>query len=263
MRHTDFIAKNSSFKIIDTCSDDTNVYKFTLADGLTELDSVSAIDIDNGFFTFEIQTPDEDCFIFTKQGNNIGINRVGNPDILVIVCFDEDETIPYKQYDMDGAELDSGDMNEIGAGFYYIEPAKLQKSFFNIANGLIVTLKVPYNAGAKKGTISLESNRFEMISIPVKGKTVEEYFLAKVEEVTGKSASESIEFVKAYPSNSVSSGKYLIFIPDVTKSQSASNFKLVEDDNGEDATVPFLVKTKEFEDNIVIEWNTDDGEQVK
>jgi hypothetical protein len=27
--------------------------------------------------------------------------------------------------------------------------------------------------------------------------------------------------------------------------------------------VPFLVKTKEFEDNIVIEWNTDDGEQVK
>ena len=263
MRHTDFIAKNSSFKIIDTCSDDTNVYKFTLADGLTELDSVSAIDIDNGFFTFEIQTPDEDCFIFTKQGNNIGINRVGNPDILVIVCFDEDETISYKQYDMDGAELDSGDMNEIGAGFYYIEPAKLQKSFFNIANGLIVTLKVPYNAGAKKGTISLESNRFEMISIPVKGKTVEEYFLAKVEEVTGKSASESIEFVKAYPSNSVSSGKYLIFIPDVTKSQSASNFKLVEDDNGEDATVPFLVKTKKFEDNIVIEWNTDDGEQVK
>ena len=149
MRHTDFKDKNSSFNIIETCSDDTKVFKFTLADGLSELDTIEATEIGD-FYSFSIDTPDEDCFLFTKQGLNIGIFRVGKPDVLVIVCSNEDETISYKQLDMDGAKLDEGDMEEIGEGFYYIEPSTLNKSFFTIED-MIIPLVVPYRKDGQDG----------------------------------------------------------------------------------------------------------------
>jgi len=261
MRHTDFKDKNSSFNIIETCSDDTKVFKFTLADGLAELDTIEADEIGD-FYSFSIDTPDEDCFLFTKQGLNIGIFRVGKPDVLVIVCSDEDETISYKQLDMDGAKLDEGDMEEIGEGFYYIEPSTLDKSFFTIED-MIIPLVVPYtiNCISSKGTIRLESDRFELISMPVKGVKVIDYFLAKIEDATGASASDSIELVKAYPSNDVSSKKWLVCIPNVTKDTSINNFKLIEEDNGKEAHVPFLVRTKVLDEPITIEWDAMDGEE--
>lgn len=108
------------------------------------------------------------------------------------------------------------------------------------------------------GVIKLESNRFEMISMPVRGRTVNDYFIAKLEEVTGKPAIESIQFCKAYPSNSVSNGKYVGFIPGTTPIDSYYNFKLVEDDDGTEAHVPFFVRTKELDAPIEISWTTED-----
>jgi len=261
MRHTDFKDKNSSFNIIETCSDDTKVFKFTLSDGLSELDTIEATEIGD-FYSFSIDTPDEDCFLFTKQGLNIGIFRVGKPDVLVIVCSDEDETISYKQLDMDGAKLDEGDMEEIGEGFYYIEPSTLDKSFFTIED-MIIPLVVPYRLDylTSKGTIRLESDRFELISMPVRGETVASYFIPLIEDATGKDASESIELVKAYPSNDVSSGKWLVYIPGLTKDTNTNNFKLVEEDDGVETHVPFLVRTKVLDEPIILEWDAMDGEE--
>ena len=118
------------------------------------------------------------------------------------------------------------------------------------------------SGGGSAGIIRLESSRFEMVACPVPGMTVHEYFLAKVEAVTGKAASESIEFVKAYPSNDISSGKYLGFVPGVTNPDSSYNFKLVDTDNGVDAHVPFFVKTKELAEPIIIEWDSAEGVTV-
>lgn len=109
------------------------------------------------------------------------------------------------------------------------------------------------------GIIRLESDRFEMVSVPVEGRTVAGYFIAKLEEVTGKAAIESIDFVKAYPSNSVSNGKYVGFVPGVTNPASSNNFNLVEDDNGSIAHVPFFVRTKVLEAPIEIPWDTGDA----
>ena len=108
------------------------------------------------------------------------------------------------------------------------------------------------------GIVRLESDRFEMISIPVRGRTVNDYFIQKLEEVTGKAAIESIDFVKAYPSNTLSSGKYIGFVPGVTNPDSSYNFKLVEDDDGVEAHVPFFVRTKVLDATIEISWTTED-----
>ena len=113
-----------------------------------------------------------------------------------------------------------------------------------------------------EGVVRLESDRFEMVSIPVNGVKVAEYFLDQIADITGLPAEDTIEFVKAYPSNTVSEKKYLPFVPGQTKTDSSLNFKLVEDDNGADAIVPFLVRTKVFADEdevIEIPWNTDDA----
>jgi len=54
------------------------------------------------------------------------------------------ETIPYIQYDMSGDEMESGDMTEIGEGFYYVDPESLDDSFFVLDDSLVKNLHVPY-----------------------------------------------------------------------------------------------------------------------
>ena len=260
MRHTDFRDKNSAFNIISDSKSITKVFKFMLGSDLELLHTLEATEIAN-YYTTAVSTPNEDCFLLLKSEKGCSIIRVGNPDILVVAyAEDVNLTLPYKQLSSaDGAKLDEGNLTEIGEGFYYVKPASYIKSFFDLGNGILKTLVVPYKINAtatNRGTVRLESNRFELIAIPIKNATVAEYFLAKVEEVTGKSASESIELVKAYPSNSISSGKWLVYIPNVTKDTSINNFKLIEDDNGADAYVPFLVKTKVLDEPIVIEWES-------
>ena len=264
MRHTDFRDKNSTFNIISDSKSITKVFKFTIDEDLELLNTLEATEIAN-YYTTAVSTPNEDCFLLLKSEKGCSIIRVGNPDILVVAYAENvNLTLPYKQLSSnDGAKLDEGNLTEIGEGFYYIKPASYIKSFFDLGNGILKTLVVPYKINAtatNKGTIRLESDRFELIAMPIKNKKVSEYFMQKIEEVTGKSADESIELVKAYPSNSVSSGKWMVFVPNVTKETNINNFKLVEDDNGTDAIVPFLVKTKVLDESIVIDWDSADGD---
>ncbi len=263
MRHNWFKAKDTSFKIIDKSDSDIEVMKFTLIDGLTVLDSVTPT-AKGDFFIAEIATPNENCWIFTIQNGACGMVRVGSPEILTIGYTGiEAQTHTHSQYDMDGTEVGTGDMTEIGKGFYYCEPFTLSASFVVLLDEIIKPLVVPYGgvkdgSGGSSGIIKIESDRFEMVSIPVRGQTVHSYFIAKIEEATGKPASESIELVKAYPSNSLSKDKYIGFVPGVTNPAGSYNFKLVEDDAGDDAIVPFLVRTKVLDAPIEISWTTED-----
>jgi len=143
MRHTNFIAKDTSFKIISTADTDVSVWKFTLDDGLVSQDSVTPEAIGD-YYKATISVPDEDCFILVVQDEIAGITRVGDPEVLVIIYTGETgDTLNYKQYDMDGSELDSGTATEIDEGFYYIEPESLDLSYFDI-EGVLKTLNVPY-----------------------------------------------------------------------------------------------------------------------
>jgi len=153
----------SSFKIIDTSTTDVEVWTFTLNDGLTAKDSVTPDTIVD-FTSATISTPVSDCFMFVRQDKGIGITRVGDPDVLVIVYTGIiNQTIPYDQYGMDGGSLDSGNMTEIGEGFYYVTPAKLDESFF-VINGVIKTLVVPYKV-VNNGNGVFESFYFSFVSV--------------------------------------------------------------------------------------------------
>jgi len=144
MRHTGFRKKNSSFKVIGVTDAVVHVWTFTLNDGLTAQDDITPEAIGD-YYSAKIDTPDSDCFMFVVQDGTCGITRIGDPEVLVISYSGiAGETYSYKQLGMDGGELDSGDMTEISDGFYYIEPASLDESFFDI-DGELKTLVVPYN----------------------------------------------------------------------------------------------------------------------
>jgi len=145
MRHTNFIEKNSSFSVIGLTDDTLYAWKFTLTDGLIALDDTT-MDSLGDYYRGTISTPDEDCYILHKQGGSSGICRIGNPEVLLIgYTGEEGNPLPYVHIDnSDGSEIESGDFTEIGEGFYYVEPAKLVNSFYNINGGYLKTLRIPY-----------------------------------------------------------------------------------------------------------------------
>jgi len=144
VRHTNFRATDSSFKVIGLDDSTIQVWTFTLTDGLIAQDDVTPSAIGD-YYSGTVATSGTDCFMLTLQGGVSGILRIGDPEVLVIGFTGEtgqDNT--YKQLDLDGAELSSGSMTEIGEGFYYAEPSSLDPSYFDINGGLIKTLVVPY-----------------------------------------------------------------------------------------------------------------------
>jgi len=145
MRHTNFRSTDSSFKVISKDATDISVWTFTLTDGLVAQSSITPTSTGD-YYSGTVSTPTTDCFMLTLQGGVSGILRVGNPEVLVIGYTGEvEQTNTYRQLGLDGAELDSGNMSEIGEGFYYIEPVSLDTSYFDINDGYIKTLVVPYN----------------------------------------------------------------------------------------------------------------------
>lgn len=240
-----------------------SMYKITenVAIDITPLE-VSIESIGNDIYKTTVTLPNEDCIVCTLLNEQAMFLRVGEPEIRYCLYTGKvNSTIPYQRLQEDGSYISSGNLVEYGYGIYGFKPSTLEYGIIECA-GEKVALDVPYGSmyinNSTSGVIRLESDRFEMISMPVKGRTVNDYFIAKIEEVTGKAAIESIDFVKAYPSNTTSSGKYIGFVPGVTNPDSSYNFKLVEDDGGQDAHVPFFVRTKILDNPIEISWTTED-----
>jgi len=145
MRHNWFKAKDDSYKVITTTDNPISVWTFTTEDGLVEQDSVTPSAINDDYYKATISTTGTDCFMLMKHDGACGILRIGNPEVLTIGYTGEtDEVHNYVQYDMDGEELGSGDMVEIGEGFYYAEPESLESSFVVLMGYLIKNLEVPY-----------------------------------------------------------------------------------------------------------------------
>jgi len=144
MEHTSFKEISSDYKMICRSDTDVLVWSYTTADGLEERDTITPTAIGD-YFIATITTPDVDCFLLTKQSNEYGVVRVGNPEVLLVVFTpDTGLTIPYKQFDLEGSEIDSGDFTEVVSGFYYVSPSTLDASFFLINNAIIKTLSMPY-----------------------------------------------------------------------------------------------------------------------
>lgn len=259
MRHTDFKAKNSSFNVIGTSSNNAKIWTFTLDDGLVAQDDAT-LDAIGDYYSASISTPDKDCFMFVKYNNRCAILRVGDPEVLVIAYIgSEGETISYKQLDMDGKSIDDGDMTEIDEGFYYIEPSSTDKSFFDMGNGIIISLVVPYNVVTVNGTNCLTSdgifhnvgyNMFgflgnknsyydldnkkwidddnaEAKSSDLAKAVCGKYGLVWDDQDDDKWIGNYIKYLRSYTEND---GKIRYYKPSVTPENNDANFSLIQED---------------------------------
>jgi len=111
------------------------------------------------------------------------------------------------------------------------------------------------------------NSRWQLISIPVRGKNVKEYFIdwvdAKIKTYDNtKSVTDVIERVSSYPGDL---GKFLSFIPGVTPSASEGNFSLVRNDGVNiNEITGFWVKILDYKtitggDDLIFPWDMIDG----
>lgn len=120
----------------------------------------------------------------------------------------------------------------------------------------------------EQGIITLDSNKWMNIAIPVKGYKVKEYFidtiLAEVQTQTpGAVASDIVEVAKAFPASDESSSKFLVYVPDITPTGAAGNFNLVTTDGANQEINGMLVKMKDYSGiytgELTFSWTTGDN----
>lgn len=128
---------------------------------------------------------------------------------------------------------------------------------------VLITVESGCNA---TGTIKLNNNKWQLISIPVTNVNVANYFMEKVKNTiitydVNLDASDVIEVASAYPS---CDDKFLSYIPGYTKIDNINNFELVRL-NGVNLNeiVGFWVKCKDFklltnDEDIIIDWSQSD-----
>jgi len=215
----------------------------------------SIIEVSEGLFKTTAVMPDEVCIVCTVLNGQAMFLRVGSPDAQYcvytgLICM----SIPYKRITSTGSYISSGQLSEYGSGIYGFKPTNLDYSIIECL-GEKVAFDVPYSIGPESavGTIKLQSNAWQMVAINRKAQ-VKEYFLDRLEQLTGSDVASLVEVVKAFPSSDDSKNKYQVFVPGVSNPASSSNFNLVTSDNGVDEINPFLVKTKEFSGDIVLDW---------
>ena len=260
MDHKVFVDKGEEFNIVDQKDGDVLVWKYTIADGLTEEDTLTLEAIEDEYKATGT-APDADCYLLVKRNKKINIIRVGKPDPLVIAYTgDTDKTYPYQQNDMDGAELSSGDMTEIGEGFYYAEPDPVENSYFILNEKYTHTFVTPFPDGSVNGTIRLQNATQQYISLPVKDKQVAEYFVDGVCDILGKAEDEVFQLLKSLPSTEDSSGTFKVYKPGTTKRSSSGNFYLyTEDSDSIGEYRSFLCITKDFgQDYVDFKWDSED-----
>ena len=117
------------------------------------------------------------------------------------------------------------------------------------------------------GQVRLNNDVWQLISIPVKGQAVSEYFLNKIEAILQTydgdlTAADAVEVVNAYPGQL---NKFLSFIPGVTSTASEHNFPLVMSDGSGniDEILGFWVRMKDYhsltnDEDIIIKWSQAD-----
>lgn len=142
------------------------------------------------------------------------------------------------------------------------------KDSFGLETAVSVINTFDFSASCTgSGKIKLNPDAWQMISIPVENKTVEEYFLKKVEDFVkiynpGNKASDVIEVCNAYPGHL---NKFLSFVPGFTNVESEHNFShVINDGSSINEITGFWVKVKDYKsmtlnNDIVIEWNQQDS----
>ena len=169
MQHNNILDKNSTMTMInDISANDATIFKYDGSNMTDISSSASYTDIANGYKKLTLELDDEDYHLLIDWDGVIEASIVGEPAIRIFVNYEIGQTVEYKQLDTDGNIIHNGAFNELGSGWYTLEPLELNLSYFEVAGSLQV-LKLPYRivkitdgtgCSATKNFVNLGFNMF-------------------------------------------------------------------------------------------------------
>jgi len=219
---------------------------------ITESDP-NIITLADGIFTqYTFTAPNEDCYAIVVLNGLSQFFRVGSPTTRIFVYGnDVGEIIDYTLYDFDGNQVSSGQLDDIGNGYYAHKLSETGDFIFAIDDLAPEAIHSNYvldvSSTKMNGKVRLEPDRWMMLSLPIDGAKISD-FVTAIENKYGMDGSDLFRVFSAFPSVAdEQKGEMLDFIPGVTPVGSKYNFNLMYNDNGDYEITGFWVKTKPFD----------------
>lgn len=219
--------------------------------------------VDDDLYSTDMVMPDYDCTVFILFKKQPIVISVGNPDkYFIYYRVEEGQTVPYEHITDDGSSISSGNLSELTSGFYSHRVEGYDNSIIIVDNKPF-PIRIPYTipSGDCKttGTIKIENNVWQLISIPVENVNVKEYFVDRLASKYSANAEDMIEICTAYFGDE---NKFRSYIPGITNPTTANNFPLVYSDSGNIEITGFWVKTKDMTgivpniDDVIFDWSS-------
>jgi len=214
--------------------------------------------ITEDMYSAEYTLPDYESFVLAKlNGVPVAMSVGGASGLFFFYTGEEGDSVSYDIVSQSGENVYSGVLNDIGIGFYCADVTKYND--MNIfVGGRYYPIRLPYAVPSmSSGVVKLQNNVWQMISIPVDGERVKEYFVDRLAEKYNSSPEDMVEICTAYFGDE---NKFRSYIPGVTNPDSSNNFPLVYSDGDTKEITGFWVKMKDVSsivddiDNITLDW---------
>lgn len=263
MRHSAIRQKNetvSLFAKTNNTSEDCIVSKI-LSDGTFSSVSYTPniISVDTNMFSTDIQLPDEDCTLFILFKGQPIVIIVGSPEkFFIYYRIETGQSVLYEHIYDNGDNISQGLLAELSNGFYALKINDYPDSIV-IVDDKPYPVRLPYEniVYDMSGTIKIQNNVWQLISIPVSGEKVKEYFVDRLASKYSVAPEDMIEICTAYFGDE---NRFRSYIPGVTNPSTSNNFPLVYDDSNSSEISGFWVKIKDLTglvsnvDNVIFDW---------
>jgi hypothetical protein len=223
--------------------------------------SPSIVEVSTNLFSTDFTLPDDECTIvvlFKKQP--IVIVTGGTQSFFVYYRVEEGQPVEYEIILDSGDAVTDGLLDELEEGFYFKDITSYNDSIIIVDNKHF-PIRLPYPAVQDcpdSGIIKIENNVWQLVSIPVPGVNVKEYFVDRLSEKYGLADTDMIEICSAYFGDE---NKFRSYVPGVTNPETTNNFPLVYNDSGSNEITGFWVKVKDLTglvpdvDDVIFEWS--------
>lgn len=265
MQHSAIRKKNelvTLFAKTDSPIDECLVYKISEDNSFAQIEYTPSItEIKTNLFSTDITLPNEDSILYILFKGQPIVIIVGSPTKRFLYYrVTSGQVVPFEQFSYNGDTIISGDMIDIGIGFYMHTLTYSGPSIIEVDNRQFL-VKSPYSAVASvlNGTIHLQNNVWQLIAIPRTTDKVKEYFVDRLSDKYGVPAEDMIEICTAYFGDE---NRFRSYIPAVTNPLTSNNFPLVYDDNSSSEITGFWVKLKDLTNlvpdinNITLSWES-------
>jgi hypothetical protein len=164
MQHSQLRKPNEPVKLFAKASSQQQksllIYEFNDNGTLSDITPIGyqIDDLNTGYFSTEIITPDHSCYLVIQFCGNPIILRVGEPELQFFFWAPKQKTYTYFHYDEFGTKLDEGELKALGLGFYYTTPISDTLGYIEVL-GKPYVIHVPYCSGSVGVGIDIDWRR--------------------------------------------------------------------------------------------------------